>query len=80
MVMVGDSGGNVQGRLEPVKVARDVVGNVQFGGSKVLYKALFRGDERHAHTHNDSTRAILPEQPSWGFYTQNWSTRPCNAT
>lgn len=40
VVMMGDSGGDIQGSLEPVKVARDVVRNVQFSGRKVLDKAL----------------------------------------
>lgn len=47
MVMMSDSGSNIQGSLEPVKVARDIVRNIQFSGSKVLYKALYGDDKRH---------------------------------
>lgn len=45
--MMSDSGSNIQGSLEPVKVARDIVRNIQFSGSKVLYKALYGDDKRH---------------------------------
>lgn len=47
VVMMSDSGSNIQGSLEPVKVARDIVRNIQFSGSKVLYKALYGDDKRH---------------------------------